>query len=220
MSSRSTNGLKEPFKQSAIDLVAKANAEGIPAFITDTTRDLAEQKRLVAEGKSWTLDSKHLTGEAVDIAFLINKKLSYSAELYKRLYQVSKGISYIIWPYEDLDWGIDKPHFQYDKSKTLGYNNEMSEEQKNEYEQKIRELNTEIGIVTADRDRLRDIDKELSKEKEGHVDTLEKYQAEQRELERSRLKNRELKKKYNTCIQNKFSGMSLIELIKFKLKNG
>jgi hypothetical protein len=35
----------------------------------ETKRTLARQKRLVAQGKSWTLNSKHLDGLAVDRVF-------------------------------------------------------------------------------------------------------------------------------------------------------
>ncbi|KKN71732.1 hypothetical protein LCGC14_0417980 [marine sediment metagenome] len=117
MSSRDINKLKETFRASVKELIRKANNIGIPAFVTDTTRTLAEQKELVRKGLSWTLESKHLTGEAADIAFNPDGPLSYDAKMYKRLYKIVKDIPYIIWPYKDLGWRGDKPHFQYDPSK-------------------------------------------------------------------------------------------------------
>ena len=117
MSSRDVNELKEPFRSSIKELIKKAKRSGIPAFVTDTTRTLAEQKKLVKEGKSKTLKSKHLIGEAADIAFLVNGKLSYDAKLYKRLYTITKTIPFVIWPYRDLRWKWDKLHHEYDPSK-------------------------------------------------------------------------------------------------------
>ena len=175
MSTRSTNFLKEPFRSSIIELIAKANAAGIPAFITDTTRTLNEQKRLVAEGKSWTLKSRHLTGHAADIAFQINGKLRYDAELYTRLYEITKGISFVVWPYKDYGWGKDKPHHSYDKNKEIGDNEPMEKTK-----ELIRTLNTEIGKTTRERDEAR---KALAQEKHSNQETLDKYRSCQRERE-------------------------------------
>ena len=119
--SRDINKLKEPFRISIKNLLKRANRAGIPAFITATTRTLSEQKRLVLEGKSKTLKSKHLIGEAADIAFKVNGKLSYDSKLYTKLYAIVKNLPYVIWPHLDLGWVkkgfTDKPHFQYDPSK-------------------------------------------------------------------------------------------------------
>lgn len=40
---------------------------GVPFEVTEGLRDEARQRELLAEGKSQTMDSKHLTGNAVDI---------------------------------------------------------------------------------------------------------------------------------------------------------
>lgn len=40
----------------------------VPFIVTEGVRTLARQQELVAGGKSWTLDSRHLTGHAVDLA--------------------------------------------------------------------------------------------------------------------------------------------------------
>jgi len=46
----------------------------IPMLITEGLRTLERQKKLVAEGRSKTLNSKHLTGLAVDIIPIIDGK--------------------------------------------------------------------------------------------------------------------------------------------------
>lgn len=40
----------------------------VPFIVTEGVRTLARQEELVAAGKSWTLDGRHLTGHAVDLA--------------------------------------------------------------------------------------------------------------------------------------------------------
>lgn len=117
--SRDVNKLKQQFRASVKQLIKEAKDQGIPVLVTDTTRTVAEQEELVRKGFSKTMKSKHLTGEAVDIAFVVRGKLSYSAALYRRLYRIAKPIPYIIWPYKDLNWGWDKPHFRYDPEKEV-----------------------------------------------------------------------------------------------------
>jgi len=169
MSSKDTNKLIEPFRTSVKLLIKKASNAGIPILITNTTRTLAEQRELVRKGYSKTMNSKHLTGEAVDIAFLVNDKLSYNVKLYERLYTITKDLPFIIWPFRDLKWNWDWPHHQHDKNKNVGYNDDMEEIEK--LKKEIVNLNTEIGKTTAERDFLREQVKEevtlkIAKDKE------------------------------------------------------
>ena len=48
--------------------------------VHDGIRTLEEQKRLVANGASQTLDSRHITGHAVDLVPVINGKLRWEWE--------------------------------------------------------------------------------------------------------------------------------------------
>jgi len=157
--SRDVDKLIEPFRTSIKELIKKANDAGIPAFVTDTTRTLAEQKELVRKGFSKTLKSKHLIGEAADIAFQVQGKLSYASGLYEGLYRIAKEIPYVIWPYRDLGWLWDKPHFQYDKNKKVVDNDGM---ELKDCLIKVRELNTEIDVTTGQRD-----------ERDKHIERIE-----------------------------------------------
>jgi peptidoglycan L-alanyl-D-glutamate endopeptidase CwlK len=47
--------------------VVKRAAELEPFIVTEGLRNLDRQKQLVKAGKSWTLNSRHLTGHAVDL---------------------------------------------------------------------------------------------------------------------------------------------------------
>lgn len=79
-------------------------------------RTLSEQKRLVAQGKSKTLKSYHLTGNAVDIALIVNNEVNWDFALYKEVAKHIKKIAKeqgikITW---GGDWKTfkDGPHFQ------------------------------------------------------------------------------------------------------------
>ena len=75
-------------------------------------RSLDDQKRLVAEGKSRTLKSKHLDRLAVDFNFFINGKLTYDKHKLKALGDYWESL------HQDNEWGgnwtsfVDTPHFQ------------------------------------------------------------------------------------------------------------
>jgi peptidoglycan L-alanyl-D-glutamate endopeptidase CwlK len=87
--------------------------------ITCGTRSQEEQRRLVAEGKSRTMNSRHLTGHAVDFVALINGRASWDFKHYSEIAQAFKhaalelGIA-IVW---GGDWPKfrDGPHIELDR---------------------------------------------------------------------------------------------------------
>lgn len=70
-------------------LIARAEQSDTPVVILEYYRSLETQKGYVARGASKTLDSKHIIGLAIDIAFLDDLrddgKLNYSTEKYRPL---------------------------------------------------------------------------------------------------------------------------------------
>lgn len=50
--------------------------------VTEGVRTLATQRKYVAEGKSQTMKSRHLTGHAVDVALFIGGKPQWALQLY------------------------------------------------------------------------------------------------------------------------------------------
>lgn len=79
-------------------------------------RSLAQQKKNVANGVSWTLKSRHLTGHAVDLLALVGGKVTWSWAPYYRIAAAMKGAANaecvpIIW---GGDWKTTKdgPHFE------------------------------------------------------------------------------------------------------------
>lgn len=65
--SRRLDDLSPRFRPLAIELVARCVEAGIPVLIVDTLRTKAEQEENIRKGVSWTANSKHLSGDAIDI---------------------------------------------------------------------------------------------------------------------------------------------------------
>lgn len=210
MASRNPADLIEPFQSAILELIKRAKEAGIPAFITDTTRSQAEQNQLVAEGKSWTYHSKHLIGEAADIAFQPNGVLSYEAKYYDQLYEIAKDIPYVIWPYRDLGWNIDKPHFQFDPHK-LTTTMPALEQLKIRVEQlkeQVRRLHAEVKKLT---DEVLQYKTRWEKEKRGHEQTIEREVATYTEWQKSIEESKRWERKYNAARNKQLQGLNALE---------
>lgn len=66
--SRALDDLSPQMRPLADKFLAKLMEARIPVMIVDTLRTPKEQAANVAKGVSWTLNSRHLTGDAIDIA--------------------------------------------------------------------------------------------------------------------------------------------------------
>ena len=85
-------------------------------IITEGKRTMARQRELVKAGASQTLNSRHLTGHAVDVAARVGGQIRWDWPLYSRLAEAFKKAA------EELqvaiEWGgdwksfKDGPHFQ------------------------------------------------------------------------------------------------------------
>lgn len=84
--------------------------------VLEGMRTLARQKQLVAAGASRTMNSRHLTGHAVDLGALINGKVAWDWPLYPRIAEAvlraakEEGVP-VIW---GGSWPKfrDGPHFE------------------------------------------------------------------------------------------------------------
>ena len=65
--SRALNDLSDDFKPIAIEFLARLTEAGIHVLIVDTLRTPAEHATNLANGTSWTVRSKHLDGDAIDV---------------------------------------------------------------------------------------------------------------------------------------------------------
>ncbi|WP_211823924.1 M15 family metallopeptidase [Proteus terrae] len=89
----------------------------IDFMVIEGKRSEVRQRQLVASGKSQTMNSRHLTGHAVDCAPLVNNKIpwndwSYFKKVADVMMQAAKEFGV------DIEWGgnwktfKDGPHFQ------------------------------------------------------------------------------------------------------------
>lgn len=101
-------------------LMEKAIADSPHDFaITEGLRTLERQQQLFEEKKTQTLNSRHLTGHAVDIAVKIEGKVTWEFSYYKSVADHVKKVAEemnisIVW---GGDWKSfkDGPHFELDK---------------------------------------------------------------------------------------------------------
>jgi peptidoglycan L-alanyl-D-glutamate endopeptidase CwlK len=87
--------------------------------VTEGLRTLARQKQLVAAGASQTLNSRHITGHAVDVTAFVAGEVRWDWPLYPRIARAFKAASLeldvpIVW---GGDWKSlrDGPHFELDR---------------------------------------------------------------------------------------------------------
>lgn len=93
-----------------------AELSPVPFVVTEGLRNLDRQKALKAAGKSWTLDSRHLTGDAVDVvdADDFGYDMPDMTAIAKAFKDASKELNIpIVW---GGDWKQrDTPHFELDR---------------------------------------------------------------------------------------------------------
>ena len=111
--------------QLAKDYNYEFTSKGVDIIITEGLRTLEQQKKYLATGKSKTLKSRHLIGNAIDICFSVNGKINWDDMTYWALagkhfnqYAKSKGLN-LRWGgdwngngnYKDEKF-LDAPHFE------------------------------------------------------------------------------------------------------------
>lgn len=91
----------------------------IDFMVTEGLRTPARQAALVRAGASRTLNSRHLTGHAVDVAALVEGKVRWDWPLYPRIATAMKAAAAVqgvalVW---GGDWPRlrDGPHFELDR---------------------------------------------------------------------------------------------------------
>ncbi|MFN3647852.1 MAG: M15 family metallopeptidase [Gemmobacter sp.] len=91
----------------------------VPFVVTEGLRSPERQAQLVRAGASQTLNSRHLTGHAIDVAALVGGKVSWDWPLYERLAVAMKAAAAdlrvpVIW---GGDWRTfrDGPHYELDR---------------------------------------------------------------------------------------------------------
>jgi peptidoglycan L-alanyl-D-glutamate endopeptidase CwlK len=94
--------------------------------IVEGVRSFEKQREYVDNGKSWTMDSQHLFGLAVDIAPYELGKINWEWSLFVKLYGAVKRAA--LHHNIPIEWGgnwrvKDGPHFQLPRSYRSGIHN-------------------------------------------------------------------------------------------------
>jgi peptidoglycan L-alanyl-D-glutamate endopeptidase CwlK len=90
-------------------------------IVTEGLRTKERQKQLFDAGATRTMNSRHLTGHAVDIAVTLNGKVRWDWPLYEQMAVIIKRVAVltntpIVW---GGDWKTfrDGPHYELDRKK-------------------------------------------------------------------------------------------------------
>lgn len=76
-------------------LTQEGHVTALPFTVLEGKRSLARQKEMVAKGASQTMNSRHLTGHAVDLAPLDHGKITWAWPLYYKLAELIRAASVI-----------------------------------------------------------------------------------------------------------------------------
>jgi peptidoglycan L-alanyl-D-glutamate endopeptidase CwlK len=92
---------------------------GVDFMVTEGLRTKKRQRQLVAQGASQTMNSRHITGHAVDVMAILNGKGRWDWPLYEKIAgAVKKAALELEIP---ITWGgdwqslRDGPHFELDR---------------------------------------------------------------------------------------------------------
>ncbi|EGB60025.1 hypothetical protein ERJG_04117 [Escherichia coli M863] len=102
---RSENNL-DGVKRELVAVVRRAlELTEVDFGITEGLRTKERQKQLVAEGKSQTMNSRHLTGDAVDVVAYMGSQVSWNWPLYEKIAQAFKQAAKEL--NTPIEWGGD-----------------------------------------------------------------------------------------------------------------
>lgn len=117
-SQRSLNNLKGVHPDLVKVLIKTLQDSEIDFAIIEGLRTLERQKEMVAQGKSQTMQSRHLTGHAIDFMAYVDSVATWEVKYYKQISDIAKKVSQelnipIIW---GGDWKTlkDDDHIELD----------------------------------------------------------------------------------------------------------
>ena len=89
--------------------------------VTEGLRTVERQKELLAAGASQTMNSRHITGHAVDVVAVVGTEIRWDWPLFSKIAQAMKAAAAELKI--SIQWGgdwktfKDGPHFQLDRKK-------------------------------------------------------------------------------------------------------
>lgn len=123
-STRSVKRLKGVHNDLVRVLILALQESTIDFGIAEGKRTLAKQKQYVREGKSQTLNSRHLTGHAVDIYAWADGASSWTKKDLRKVWNAIQAAAKLLGV--EVKWGgnwrnfQDAPHFELSRAKYPG----------------------------------------------------------------------------------------------------
>jgi peptidoglycan L-alanyl-D-glutamate endopeptidase CwlK len=100
------------------ELLRRLAAEGLTFKVIQGRRTQAEQDALWAKGRTkpgpkvtWTRNSRHLTGRAIDLALFSGKNVVWESKHYTRAGEIGEQLG-LVWGGRWKGGKTDKPHFE------------------------------------------------------------------------------------------------------------
>jgi peptidoglycan L-alanyl-D-glutamate endopeptidase CwlK len=100
------------------ELLRQLAAEGLNFKVIQGRRTQAEQDALYAKGRTkpgpkvtWTRNSRHLTGRAIDLALFQGKNVVWESKHYNRAGEIGEELG-LVWGGRWRGGKTDKPHFE------------------------------------------------------------------------------------------------------------
>ena len=100
------------------ELLRRLAAEGLTFKVIQGRRTQAEQDALYAKGRTapgpkvtWTRNSRHLTGRAIDLALFQGKNVVWESKHYTRAGEIGEELG-LVWGGRWQGGKTDKPHFE------------------------------------------------------------------------------------------------------------
>jgi peptidoglycan L-alanyl-D-glutamate endopeptidase CwlK len=100
------------------ELLRRLSAEGLTFKVIQGRRTQAEQDALYAKGRTkpgpkvtWTRNSRHLTGRAIDLALFQGKNVVWESKHYTRAGEIGEELG-LVWGGRWKGGKTDKPHFE------------------------------------------------------------------------------------------------------------
>lgn len=100
-----------------VEIALRASkTSSVPFVVTEGLRTTQRQAELVARGASKTMASKHITGRAIDVAAVVDGKVSWEMKYYAQIAVAFKSAATdlgirIVWG-GDWKYFKDGPHFE------------------------------------------------------------------------------------------------------------
>ena len=119
-SKRSLNNLKGIDARLVVLFSLMLDYSPFDFIVTEGLRTIERQKQLLIEGKSTTMNSRHLKGGAVDVVLLVQGKINWDISNYKlfsiEVKKVAKKLGFKITWGGDWKSFVDGPHFQIEEA--------------------------------------------------------------------------------------------------------